>query len=341
MARDYGKIYTRIWGDPDFRVLGRDAQHLYMQLVSQPDLSMAGVLTVAPTRWAQQARITEDDVMDAMATLTENRFAYIDTATQEVLLRSYVRRDEGWKSPTTMKAIYSAMNAVLSPGLRSVLADEVRRIDTAVLSEKINEKTGRSTKEVVVHFIDAFLASVIPHAIPLPIPHRIPHPNDDSDTPSDTPSDGSCSRANEPTTEHEHEPAHEPANAPTPTMSSPATPSRERDRFDEFWDAYPRKVGKDDARGAWKAAKHRADQQAIIDGCIRLAADPNLPEKQFIPHPGTWLRQGRWDDEPLPPRRDGPRPVRPTTDQRVSDALQLAARLAAQEAESERKEITA
>ena len=81
------------------------------------------------------------------------------------------------------------------------------------------------------------------------------------------------------------------------------------DRFDEFWDAYPRKVGKKKARAKFAAAvKAAGDVQRVIDGARRLAADPNLPERsdpdwRFVPHPTTWLNEGRWDDEePLPSR---------------------------------------
>lgn len=87
---------------------------------------------------------------------------------------------------------------------------------------------------------------------------------------------------------------------------SPAPPSSVRDpgpdRFDEFWEAYPRKVGKQKARGKFAAACKRTDPQVVIDGARRLAADPNLPETQFIPHPTTWLEGDRWDDPPLPAR---------------------------------------
>ena len=75
------------------------------------------------------------------------------------------------------------------------------------------------------------------------------------------------------------------------------------DRFDEFWDADPRKVGKKKARAKFAAAvKAAGDAQRVIDGARRLAADPNLPDKRFIPHPTTWLERGGWDDEPLPSR---------------------------------------
>lgn len=79
--------------------------------------------------------------------------------------------------------------------------------------------------------------------------------------------------------------------------------------FIEFWAAYPRKAGKDAARRAFEKAARRVPASAILDGARRLAADPNLPELQFIPHPATWLNRGGWDDDPMPPR-SGPTPSR-------------------------------
>lgn len=79
--------------------------------------------------------------------------------------------------------------------------------------------------------------------------------------------------------------------------------SSEPDPFDEFWTAYPRRVGKQKARGKFTAAVKRAgDAETVIRGARRLAADPNLPEQQFIPHPTTWLERNGWEDDPLPPR---------------------------------------
>lgn len=72
--------------------------------------------------------------------------------------------------------------------------------------------------------------------------------------------------------------------------------------FAEFYLAYPRKAGKEDARAAFERAAKRVDPKVIVEGARRFAADPNLPEKQFIPHPATWLNRGSWEDEPLPQR---------------------------------------
>jgi len=98
----------------------------------------------------------------------------------------------------------------------------------------------------------------------------------------------------------QRDPHPEPKSDPQPTKPSrPADPPA----FQAFWDAYPRKVGKDDARKVWARRTRTTAPDVITEGARRLAADPNLPDdKQFIPHPATWLARGGWDDEPLPPR---------------------------------------
>lgn len=72
--------------------------------------------------------------------------------------------------------------------------------------------------------------------------------------------------------------------------------------FDEFWSFYPRKIGKGGAKKTWQKITRRVKPEVIVEGARRMASDPNLPETQFIPHPSTWLNEGRWDDEPYAPR---------------------------------------
>lgn len=73
--------------------------------------------------------------------------------------------------------------------------------------------------------------------------------------------------------------------------------------FREFWDAYPRNVGKRAAFKAWEKAVKRAPAGVITAGARRFADDPNLPaDRNFIKHPQTWLNGDCWEDEPLPPR---------------------------------------
>ena len=93
----------------------------------------------------------------------------------------------------------------------------------------------------------------------------------------------------------------DPSKSPRSTDVEPVRPAA--NRFDEFWTAYPRKVGKEKARTKYATACKKATPDVIIAGAIRLANDLNLPDKQFVPHPTTWLERGGWADEPLPQRQ--------------------------------------
>lgn len=72
--------------------------------------------------------------------------------------------------------------------------------------------------------------------------------------------------------------------------------------FSEFWNIYPRKVEKIAARKAFDKAWGLAGEE-VIKGARRLADDPNLPPKQFIPYPASWLNAGGWENEPYPERQ--------------------------------------
>ncbi|MFB9283135.1 helix-turn-helix domain-containing protein [Pseudoclavibacter helvolus] len=74
----------------------------------------------------------------------------------------------------------------------------------------------------------------------------------------------------------------------------------ERDFFGEFYDAYPRPVARKAAQKAFEKAAREVAPAELVAAAQRFAADPNLPEQKFIPHPTTWLNQGRWTDSPLP-----------------------------------------
>lgn len=112
-----------------------------------------------------------------------------------------------------------------------------------------------------------------------------------------------------------------------PPPPSPAQPRRARpaaraspNGFDEFWQAYPRKVAKGTARTAWtKALKRGADPTAVTAAAARQAAlwRAGHTEVRFIPHPATWLNGERYDDETDP--APASQPTLPGTPRRFTD----------------------
>jgi hypothetical protein len=71
--------------------------------------------------------------------------------------------------------------------------------------------------------------------------------------------------------------------------------------FDTFWAAYPRQVGKDAARAAWRKRNPTSELVTQILAALewQRRSDQWIRDGgRFVPNPATWLNQGRWQDEP-------------------------------------------
>jgi hypothetical protein len=82
--------------------------------------------------------------------------------------------------------------------------------------------------------------------------------------------------------------------------------------FDQFWTAFPNKVGKPKASAAFPTAMRRAKSfDAIMLGLERYIAN-KPPDRAFL-NPATFLNQERWADQPAAPQaRAGPLRINPT-----------------------------
>lgn len=75
----------------------------------------------------------------------------------------------------------------------------------------------------------------------------------------------------------------------------------EADDFDRFWQAYPKKVGKQAARKAFHRVK------TPVESLLRAISEQKRSDQwsrdggRFVPNPATWLNQGRWEDDLGPP----------------------------------------
>ena len=307
MAREFAKVYMSIWGNPDFTRLSVGAQRLYVFLISQPDLSRAGTITLAFNRWLSRVvDYSREELLDDLAELAQTRFVVVDEGTEELLVRSYIRNDEGWKSPNIMISVAAAARQVMAGTLRAVIAQQVARIDTSGLPVKINDKTGRSTKDfvelVIAQLVEALSDCAVDNSV-MEWGERLREPLTEpfsgvSGNPSGKGSGKGLGKGSLTTT------ATTTATATATATTTAKTASPRDEAFETFWHVYPRKAGKDDAKKAFIVAAKKTDPSLIIAGASRYAADPNLPtDKTYIPYPGKWLRGGHWTDEPLPQRQ--------------------------------------
>lgn len=80
------------------------------------------------------------------------------------------------------------------------------------------------------------------------------------------------------------------------------------DSFEEFYAAYPRKVGRGQAEKAYRTALKSTTHEEIMQGLNAQIPKLNRTGQQYRPHPATWLNGRRWEDEtgiPNDPNNDG------------------------------------
>lgn len=311
MARTYASIALRIWSDDRFRARSMPAQWLYLRLVSDPRLSLAGVTEWNPKRIARSAGETSrDDVDAARAELEHHRFICIDDDTDEVAVRSFMRNDKTLASSKTAVGVAAALDGVESPEIRGALSLELHRM--------ARDERPPNGLEVVHDFMAHNPPAEFPYPDTTRKGHPVPHQEGVSEGVSDT---GVAEPEPEPEPKPEPEPmrdavassgaarvndADDRANDDEFALLAPedAGPSLS-DKFGQFYDAYPRKRDRAKAEKAFEDAvrQKRQDPDQLITAAQQLAADPNLPEKQYIPYPASWLNAERWNDPPYEPRQ--------------------------------------
>jgi hypothetical protein len=130
MARDHARVYHRIWANRDFRALSEAAQRSYILVLTQPDLNYCGVTTLSMHRWAcLAADSTPRRVRKSLGELETARFIATDAATEELLVRSFVRNDGLLSSPNICINVVRTYPSVLSPRLRLLFLIELHRLN--------------------------------------------------------------------------------------------------------------------------------------------------------------------------------------------------------------------
>lgn len=126
MARDYAKLKTGIWVNARFRALTGAAQRAYTLAYSQAGVSMCGVVSYTPKRWAGFASDTSPaKITKAVRELQEACFVLVDPETEELLVRSFVRHDGVLDSPNLVIAMWKDVSSIHSVLLREVFLFEL------------------------------------------------------------------------------------------------------------------------------------------------------------------------------------------------------------------------
>lgn len=176
MARSEARLDVEIWKDPDFLALAAGPQRTFMFLISQKDLAHTGVLALRERRWAGSAAgLTEAEVRADLIALEHARFVVVDEDTEELLVRSFIRRDKVYRQPNVLRAAADQLKLVTSVKVLLALRAELLRVVDA-------EDIGDASKDIVKEMLET-----IGNPSPSPSPSPTPNP---SRNPSDMPTPG-------------------------------------------------------------------------------------------------------------------------------------------------------
>lgn len=186
MARTHGKLFCSIWNDRDFRALDRAAQGMYAFLVSQDRLDYAGVLQITLRSWASAAAdLTVAEVEDTLDVLEKHRFILVDRDTEELMVRTFVRRDELWRQPKMMLAVVAAAQKIQSLRLRLALLAELDRLPLHELPNEPTKSGGPPARQVVTRCVETLRGTLFAPDDDPGSKGQETHPERVSDTQSD------------------------------------------------------------------------------------------------------------------------------------------------------------
>jgi hypothetical protein len=129
MARGHSRILTSIWRDAEFIALTQEEQRLYLFLVSQPQLTNAGLLPMTFARWANAARgAVEGDLRCGVDSLEARGFVVPDHAEDELYVCGYFRHAGVGNQPRVVAGAYDAITRSPSFLLRAVASSELSEV---------------------------------------------------------------------------------------------------------------------------------------------------------------------------------------------------------------------
>lgn len=250
MARSEARLHCRAWCDPDFLGLSAQAQRCYMLLLSQSDLTLAGVIAYRPSRWARFApNTTAESIEKAVAELASARFVVVDEDAGELFVRTFVKNDRAYRSPKLAKAMWQAADMIVSETIREAFEES---LPDDVPPRGASAATGRPRT-----------------------PRDTP-----SDTPSDTPPGGVADTAGG---------QGVGGGSGSTSVGNKSREAFESD-FDAVWELYPRKVSRKAALRAYIARRRAGvPAEDLAAAVANYAAEMDGREDRFVKHGATFF----------------------------------------------------
>lgn len=105
-----------------------------------------------------------------------------------------------------------------------------------------------------------------------------------------------------------------------PSAAYPAAVALGSPQFHEFWQAYPKKVDKQEALKSWVKGLCDGHLGEVLAGLEKWKATEQWSDPEKIPYPSTWLNKRRWKE--APEKNDGTRQATSREQQRAERSQQ-------------------
>ncbi len=162
MARTEARIKTKIWRDESFLALEAMPKLVYITILSQPKLSVTGVIGYTPGAWARLIGIERDEVHKHVLTLAETDFVVLSEATEELWVRTLTKNDGILEKPYMVISMSKEFSAIQSDIIRERFLDSLGPRFVASLPGKFPKAFGNECadpngpKTLAEPFLDSF-----------------------------------------------------------------------------------------------------------------------------------------------------------------------------------------
>ena len=126
MPRKEARFPSALWDDASFKGLDRDAQWLFLVVLSQPELDPAGMLPLRVRRWARYAAdMDQGRAHQALTELHNTGWLEVDENTEEVYVPTFFEWERIGAQPRRAVAALDAIGECFSPRLRAYAATDL------------------------------------------------------------------------------------------------------------------------------------------------------------------------------------------------------------------------
>jgi hypothetical protein len=120
MARSEARLLFSVW--EGLSEISDSAKLAYFAVLTDSSLTQCGAGPLRPSKWCKNLR------EPVLSELDEHRKIFVDHDTEEVLIRTFVRRDGVAKMPNVLRAALKSATMIESLRLRKELAVELRTL---------------------------------------------------------------------------------------------------------------------------------------------------------------------------------------------------------------------